>query len=62
MSRKITFYEIKDRTITDFSRLVSLLEHGVLNFNSFEDSANVLINSFMVAVREERRTGENNND
>lgn len=57
MSKEKTLYEIKDQAMTDFTRLVHLLEHGVINATCFKSSVNILCNSFITAISEERRTG-----
>ena len=60
MSKEKTFYEIKDETLADFRRLVSLVEHGVIGYTDFNDSVSVLTNIFLSALRV-KRTGGNNN-
>lgn len=53
--KEVSLYQIKDQTITDFSRLVTLTDHGVINYTEFKHSTNVLVNAFVSALIEERK-------
>lgn len=55
MSKDLTLYQIKDQTITDFTRLVTLTEHEIINYTEFKHSTNVLVNAFVSALMEERK-------
>lgn len=55
MNKELSFYEIKEQTIADFNRLIFLVEHGVINYTYFKNSTNVLVNSFISALTEERK-------
>lgn len=55
MSKDLTLYQIKDQTITDFTRLVTLTEHGIINYTEFKHSTNVLVNAYVSALMEERK-------
>ena len=55
-NKEYTFGDISDQTRADFTRLMFLVEHGVLNHTEFRHSVNTLVNAYLSALREERRS------